>query len=122
MKQEIEAWRLLFREERVNSKYCRGRLGDHFYSESITDDLEEDSDDTRVFEFSPNQLLVCLLVPFMDLKKPRFKAHHRPKLKSTTILPSTTALVLAIAFMNGKLKCPDKMKQDCLMQFASSAC
>lgn len=65
VKQETEAWRLLFREERVNSKYCRGRFWDHFYSESITDDLKEDSDDTRVFEFSPDQLLVCPVVPFM---------------------------------------------------------
>lgn len=82
VKREVEAWRSLFREERVNSKSCKGRFWDHFYSESITDDLEKDSDDTKAFEFSPNQLLVCQIVSFMvpsatALLFPGSPLHHR---------------------------------------------
>lgn len=82
VKREIEAWRSLFREERANSKFCRGRFWDHFYSESITGDLKKDSDDCEVFEFSPDQFLICQVVSFMvpsatALLFPGSPLHHR---------------------------------------------
>lgn len=61
MKQEVEAWRSLFREKSQQQILQRQVLSPPLFT-TISEDLEKNSDDIRVFEFSPNQLLVCLVV------------------------------------------------------------